>query len=213
MASAMEPPLTAIHPPHQPAKSDPGIRSKVQTFPSLPLNNSRWNYWFLFGSTTSIDVLNFLYPWWLFNVAFSLRFFVLASSRKRRKGNGSGSSNQEPQPKNAVAILNELKKNLVYELESQEGPYHQPIFTISVMVSEQLGSDTVGCQSINQSLNSPFYSFFFLSPLLWSLLGRWSKVCWSGEVEEACTNRRREQCIARLHPIQRSANQERCHWY
>jgi dsRNA-specific ribonuclease len=59
----------------------------------------------------------------------------LASSRKRRKGSGSGCGNQEPQPKNAVAILNELKKNLVYELESQEGPYHAPVFTMSVMVS------------------------------------------------------------------------------
>lgn len=57
----------------------------------------------------------------------------LASSRKRRKGNGTPGS-QEPQPKNAVAILNELKKNLVYELESQEGPYHAPIFTMSVLV-------------------------------------------------------------------------------
>lgn len=161
---------------------------------------------------------------WLFNVAFSsVCSFVLASSRKRRKGNGSGSSNQEPQPKNAVAILNELKKNLVYELESQEGPYHQPIFTISVMVSKQ-GSrnDTASQLSINQSTNQTndamncpllFLLLLLLALLRWSLLGRWSKVCWSGEVEEACTHRCREQCIARLHPIQRSANQERCHWY
>jgi dsRNA-specific ribonuclease len=60
---------------------------------------------------------------------------LTASSRKRRKGNGPAAGPQEPQPKNAVAILNELKKNLVYELESQEGPYHAPVFTMSVLVS------------------------------------------------------------------------------
>lgn len=49
--------------------------------------------------------------------------------------------NQEPQPKNAVAILNELKKNLVYELESQEGPFHAPLFTISVMVRTTQNED------------------------------------------------------------------------
>jgi dsRNA-specific ribonuclease len=58
---------------------------------------------------------------------------ITASSRKRRKG--STNNQQDPQPKNAVAILNELKKNLVYELESQEGPYHAPVFTMSVLVS------------------------------------------------------------------------------
>ena len=63
-------------------------------------------------------------------------FVCLASSRKRRKGSGPpGSNSQDPQPKNAVAILNELKKNLVYELESQEGPYHAPVFTMSVLVN------------------------------------------------------------------------------
>lgn len=51
----------------------------------------------------------------------SFDFIDLASSRKRRKGNSS--NHQDPQPKNAVAILNELKKNLVYELESQEGEF------------------------------------------------------------------------------------------
>jgi len=60
----------------------------------------------------------------------------IASSRKRRKG--STNNQQDPQPKNAVAILNELKKNLVYELESQEGPYHAPVFTMSVLVSYKL---------------------------------------------------------------------------
>ncbi|KAL7030628.1 hypothetical protein ACKWTF_006732 [Chironomus riparius] len=60
---------------------------------------------------------------------------IKTSSRKRRKG--STNNQQDPQPKNAVAILNELKKNLVYELESQEGPYHAPVFTMSVLVDGQ----------------------------------------------------------------------------
>lgn len=68
-----------------------------------------------------------------FCLLLSLSSSYLASSRKRRKGNGP-TGPQEPQPKNAVAILNELKKNLVYELESQEGPYHAPVFTMSVLV-------------------------------------------------------------------------------
>lgn len=84
-------------------------------------------YWFRFR-VNNFDC-RFHFPHSFRNLLF------LASSRKRRKGNGSGASNQEPQPKNAVAILNELKKNLVYELESQEGPYHAPVFTMSVMVS------------------------------------------------------------------------------
>ncbi|CAO1393500.1 unnamed protein product [Diamesa hyperborea] len=62
---------------------------------------------------------------------------IKSSSRKRaRKGNSSSTAN-EAQPKNSVAILNELKKNLVYELESQEGPYHAPVFTMSVVVDGQ----------------------------------------------------------------------------
>lgn len=40
-----------------------------------------------------------------------------------------------PQPKNTVAMLNELRHGLVYKLESQTGPVHAPLFTISVEVS------------------------------------------------------------------------------
>lgn len=78
-------------------------------------------------------VIIFLYQTYWFKHTFF--FIVVASSRKRaRKGNSSSTAN-EAQPKNSVAILNELKKNLVYELESQEGPYHAPVFTMSVVVS------------------------------------------------------------------------------
>lgn len=40
-----------------------------------------------------------------------------------------------PQPKNTVAMLNELRHGLIYKLESQTGPVHAPLFTISVEVS------------------------------------------------------------------------------
>lgn len=42
---------------------------------------------------------------------------------------------KEAQPKNPVAMLNELRPQLTYELASQTGPVHAPIFTISVTVS------------------------------------------------------------------------------
>ncbi|XP_049312356.1 double-stranded RNA-specific editase Adar isoform X1 [Bactrocera dorsalis] len=42
-----------------------------------------------------------------------------------------------PQPKNTVAMLNELRHGLVYKLESQTGPVHAPLFTISVEVDGQ----------------------------------------------------------------------------
>lgn len=40
-----------------------------------------------------------------------------------------------PQPKNTVAMLNELRHGLIYKLDSQSGPVHAPLFTISVEVS------------------------------------------------------------------------------
>ncbi|XP_061396530.1 double-stranded RNA-specific editase Adar-like, partial [Musca vetustissima] len=42
------------------------------------------------------------------------------------------SKERVPQPKNTVAMLNELRHGLVYKLESQTGPVHAPLFTISV---------------------------------------------------------------------------------
>lgn len=38
------------------------------------------------------------------------------------------------QPKNPVALLNELRQGLAYVIESQSGPVHAPVFTISVEV-------------------------------------------------------------------------------
>lgn len=42
------------------------------------------------------------------------------------------------QPKNTVAMLNELKQGLIYNLESQTGPVHAPIFTMTVEVKNFL---------------------------------------------------------------------------
>ncbi|XP_046803473.1 double-stranded RNA-specific editase Adar isoform X1 [Lucilia cuprina] len=47
------------------------------------------------------------------------------------------SKERVPQPKNTVAMLNELRHGLVYKLESQSGPVHAPLFTISVEVDGQ----------------------------------------------------------------------------
>ncbi|XP_055587067.1 uncharacterized protein LOC129739612 isoform X3 [Uranotaenia lowii] len=68
-----------------------------------------------------------------------------AAARKRRKmvqaqlkaGLDPGPGDQLPQTKNTVAVLNELKRNLVYNLESQSGPVHAPLFSMSVVVDGQ----------------------------------------------------------------------------
>lgn len=39
------------------------------------------------------------------------------------------------QPKNPVALLNELRQNLTFDLVSQTGPVHAPVFTMKVTVS------------------------------------------------------------------------------
>lgn len=41
------------------------------------------------------------------------------------------------QPKNPVALLNELRQNLIFDLVSQTGPVHAPVFTMKVAVSGQ----------------------------------------------------------------------------
>ncbi|KAL9885787.1 adenosine deaminase acting on RNA isoform 5-T5 [Glossina fuscipes fuscipes] len=57
------------------------------------------------------------------------------SSTPKKKARAS--KERIPQPKNTVAMLNELRHGLVYKLESQTGPVHAPLFTISVEVDGQ----------------------------------------------------------------------------
>lgn len=61
----------------------------------------------------------------------------IGSSPKRSRTNNNKQQNGDSpvnQTKNTVALLNELRKNVVYEVESQNGPVHAPVFTMSVVV-------------------------------------------------------------------------------
>lgn len=61
----------------------------------------------------------------------------IGSSPKRNRPNNNKQQNGDApvnQTKNTVALLNELRKNVVYEVESQNGPVHAPVFTMSVVV-------------------------------------------------------------------------------
>lgn len=65
----------------------------------------------------------------------------IGSSPKRNRPNNNKQQNGDTpvnQTKNTVALLNELRKNVVYEVESQNGPVHAPVFTMSVVVSTTL---------------------------------------------------------------------------
>lgn len=57
---------------------------------------------------------------------------AVGSPRKKLKGNNGLACAK--QPKNTVAMLNELRQGLVYNLEAQTGPVHAPIFTMTVEV-------------------------------------------------------------------------------
>lgn len=58
----------------------------------------------------------------------------LGIPKKKLKSNNGLACTQ--QPKNTVAMLNELRQGLVYNLEGQTGPVHAPIFTMTVEVCE-----------------------------------------------------------------------------
>ncbi|XP_031625540.1 double-stranded RNA-specific editase Adar isoform X2 [Contarinia nasturtii] len=57
---------------------------------------------------------------------------VAGIPKKKLKANNGVTCAQ--QPKNTVAMLNELRQGLVYNLEAQTGPVHAPIFTMTVEV-------------------------------------------------------------------------------
>lgn len=80
--------------------------------------------------------------------SFLFFFFKLISTGTPKK-KARTSKERVPQPKNTVAMLNELRHGLVYKLESQSGPVHAPLFTISVEVSV-----------VNFFFSSSFITFF-----------------------------------------------------
>lgn len=62
-------------------------------------------------------------------------FVIYVRTGPPKKKIKNGVVNVAPQPKNTVAMLNELRQGLIYTLEGQAGPVHAPIFTMSVEVS------------------------------------------------------------------------------
>lgn len=57
-------------------------------------------------------------------------------AKKKKKSNGGLLGITFPMtPKNPVALLNELRQNLTFDLISQTGPVHAPVFTMKVVVS------------------------------------------------------------------------------
>lgn len=63
-------------------------------------------------------------------------FYIAIIPGKKLKANNGTTFAQ--QPKNTVAMLNELRQGLVYKLEAQTGPIHAPIFTMTVEVIHQI---------------------------------------------------------------------------
>ncbi len=79
------------------------------------------------------------------NMKTSVKSDTTTWSNKRHADHLSGSPPKKklkngtptPQPKNSVAMLNELRQGLIYTLEGQSGPVHAPIFTMSVEVKNK----------------------------------------------------------------------------
>lgn len=81
---------------------------------------------------------------------FTLISFLAGIPRKKSKAN-NGLACTAQQPKNTVAMLNELRQGLVYNLEGQTGPVHAPIFTMTVEVMCSLHSSSSNIHSKNSA--------------------------------------------------------------
>lgn len=65
------------------------------------------------------------------------------SPPKKKKKGILGSNFPLQPPKNPVALLNELRQNLTFDLVSQTGPVHAPVFTMKVIVSSSSIQDVM----------------------------------------------------------------------
>lgn len=91
------------------------LNSKVDPFAPF----SKWHFTAMFYSFVAIIYY------------FFFHFYLVGSPRKKCKLNNGVACHQ---PKNTVAILNELRQGLIYKLEAQTGPIHAPVFTMTVEV-------------------------------------------------------------------------------
>lgn len=73
---------------------------------------------------------------------FIILLQTVSPIKKLKTANGAALVQQ---PKNTVAMLNELRQGLVYNLESQSGQVHAPVFTMSVEVCSRFPVSTFFC--------------------------------------------------------------------
>lgn len=85
--------------------------------------------------------------------------------KKKLKTNGIACAQQ---PKNTVAMLNELRQGLVYNLEGQSGPVHAPVFTMTVEVCHKQFIQTF--KQLKSIWVFSFHSFYF------RLIARWKRL-------------------------------------
>lgn len=95
------------------------------------------------------------------------------------------------QPKNTVAMLNELRQGLVYNLESQTGPVHAPIFSMSVEVCSKIVKQSISSIRHYEEWNALYK------------IGRWTKISWSRQKQKNRSHQSGRSGTTKFHSIQR----------